>query len=333
MNLSPSHPSPSAEEEAALWAARIDGSTLSASDRAALDAWLAVSPAHRALLTRYCQFSADLEQQLPLIEGIKELSAGTRIARETARPLPWLRRPMMAGAVLTAAAAVAVALWLARPAVQVGNFATPMALRQSVTLADGTQVELNAQTSLHVDIDGTSRRVRLAGGEAFFSVHKDASRPFTVETPAGSVRVTGTRFDVRAETPASLEVTVVEGSVRAHPNHADAPLSLHAGDRLVSSPAGIEVRPLAANDLDDVLAWRHGQIVFNGTPLREALARFARYHGRGIVAGDEVASLPVGGRFSLDDLDGFFAALEEVLPVKVSRNQNGTVQVDRRPAR
>jgi ferric-dicitrate binding protein FerR (iron transport regulator) len=35
----------------------------------------------------------------------------------------------------------------------------------------------------------------------------------------------------------------------------------------------------------------------------------------------------VGGRYSLDDLDGFFAALEQVLPVHVSRNLNGTVQV------
>ena len=76
MNPSP-HPHPAAEEQASLWAARLDGSVLSATDRLALDAWLAEDPAHRSLLSHYCQFSADLEQQLPLIEGIRELSVKT----------------------------------------------------------------------------------------------------------------------------------------------------------------------------------------------------------------------------------------------------------------
>ena len=75
MNTSLSHLDPAAEDQAALWAARLDGSVLSTADRIALDAWLAVSPDHRTLLSRYCQFSADLEQQMPLLEGIKELSA------------------------------------------------------------------------------------------------------------------------------------------------------------------------------------------------------------------------------------------------------------------
>ncbi len=62
-------------------------------------------------------------------------------------------------------------------------------------------------------------------------------------------------------------------------------------------------------------------------PLSEALARFARYHGHGITATPEAANLKVGGRFSLDDLNGFLTTLEEVLPVRVSRGLNGTVQV------
>src|SRR5262245_38043202 len=198
MNASP-RPVDPADEQAALWAARLDGSVLSAAQRTALDTWLAANPAHRTLLSRYCQFSADLEQQLPLLAGIKELSDGTTPARYAAQPQPWLRRPLMAAAMLTAAAAVALVFWVARPRTQFENIATPVAQRSALTLVDGTRVELNAQTSLAIEIDGRGRRVRLASGEAFFAVHKDPSRPFTVETPAGSVRVTGTQFDVRSE--------------------------------------------------------------------------------------------------------------------------------------
>jgi transmembrane sensor len=318
---------PAAEEQASLWAARLDGSVLSAGDQNALGAWLAETPAHRELLSHYCQFSADLEQQLPaLVEaGAVELPVNSTPARSWA----WLKWGFGVGL-----AAVAVMVWVARPRTQSENLASPMAVRQTLTLADGTRVELNAQTSLQIQIDRNGRHVRLASGEAFFAVHKEPARPFIVETPAGSVRVTGTQFDVRAEAAAPLEVTVVEGSVQVRPadpaGRPGATVLLAAGDQLSAGPGGVDVRALSASALDDALAWRQGQIVFTDVPLRTALARFARYHGRGITATSAAAERRVGGRYSLDDLDGFLAALEEVLPVHVTRNLDGTVQVSLR---
>ncbi|MBI2517737.1 MAG: FecR domain-containing protein [Opitutae bacterium] len=335
MNTSHRHLDPAAEEQAALWAARLDGSALSAADRAALDAWLAENPAHRPLLSSYCQFSADLEQQLPLLEGIKDLSAESRKAPKTAQPHPWLRWPTLAGAMLTAAAAVALVFWLGRPARQSTDIASPAAHRQAVTLADGTRVELNARTSLRIEIGGAERRVRLADGEAFFSVSKDKARPFYVETPAGSVRVTGTTFNVRTALPSFLEVTVVEGSVLVRPGEAPgktaSPVALTRGNQLSSDAQGVAVQALSERDLENSLAWRRGQIVFAGVPLHAALAQLARYHGRSITASADVAELRVGGRYSLDDLDGFLAGLEQSFPtVRVTRDPDGSVRVIRR---
>ncbi|MDI1250369.1 MAG: FecR domain-containing protein [Lacunisphaera sp.] len=330
MKTFPAHPDPDTDEQAALWAARLDGSVLSAADRTALDTWLAADASHRPALSAYCQFSADLEQQLPLLEGIKDGPAGIPPALTTAQPRPWLRWPLMAGAALSAAAAVALVIWLGRPATQFEHLATPAAHRSTLTLADGTRVELNAQTSLAVELDGRERRVRLAAGEAFFTVRKDATRPFTVETPAGSVRVTGTQFNVRTDAAVPLEVTVLEGSVQARPTGANgaaaAPLALAAGDQLAAGT----VTHLSVDALNRALAWRAGQCISVDMPLREALARFARYHGRGITATPDAADLLLGGSYSLDDLDGFFSSIEEVLEVKVTRNLNGTVLVSRR---
>ncbi|MBI3885123.1 MAG: FecR domain-containing protein [Opitutae bacterium] len=337
MNHSPPRSADAAaDEQASLWAARLDGSVLSADDRRALDDWLARHPGHRALLSSYCQFSADLEQRLPLLEGIREQSAEIRKKTNSAQPRPRLRWPTMARVALSAAAAVVLVFWLVRPpAPQVESLTTPVAQRQTVTLADGSRVELNAHTSLLVELGAHERRVRLADGEAFFAVTKDAARPFVIETPGGSVRVTGTQFNVRAEADAPLEVTVLEGSVQVRPGATapgrdSAPFALRAGDQLVAGPAGIAVHPLAPAALADALAWRQGQIVFNGAPLREALARFARYHGRGITVTADAAGLPVGGRFSLDDLDGFLAGIEPVLHVHVTRDLSGTVRVSTR---
>jgi transmembrane sensor len=330
--VTPPNPLPNRadDEQAALWAARLDDSALAAADHAALDAWLAGDPARRTLLSQYCQFGADLERQLPSLvaTGAVEMPADSPFRRHR----PWLR--WSAVGTLAAAAAAALMLWIGRPATQSENIATPMAQRQTLTLADGTRVDLNAQTSLRIEIARDERRVRLASGEAFFAVRKDAAWPFLVETPAGSVRVTGTQFSVRSDAAAEFEVTVVEGSVQARPGEADgrsaAPVRLAAGDHLSVGPGGVEVRPLSAAALDAALAWRQGRIVFDGVPLREALARFAHYHGRGITASANAADLRLGGRFSLDDLDGFFSALEEVLPVRVTHNLNGTVQVSLR---
>jgi len=321
-------PHPADDEQAALWAARLDGSALAAADRTALDAWLAGDPGRRELLSRYCQFGADLELQLPaLVEsGAVIMPAGP------ARPGRWLRWGLPAA--LAAAAAAALVFWFGRAPNQSAEVATAMAHRQSLTLVDGTTVDLNAGTTLRIEIARTERRVRLAAGEAFFAVRRDPARPFVVETPAGSVRVTGTRFDVRIEAPEAYEVTVAEGAVQAHPvdaaGRAAAPVSLAAGDWLSAGPQGVEVRPLSPAGLEAALAWRQGQAVFAGVPLRDAVARFARYHGRGITVSPAAAELRIGGRFSLDDLDGFLAALEEVLPVRVTRNLNGTVQVSLR---
>lgn len=266
--------SPEAEEQASLWAARLEGSTLSAQQRLELDAWLEADPLHRALLSSYCQFSADLEQHLPLLEGIRNRTAEIHQAPAPVLSPFWSRWPLWAG--VTLAAAAAVAFLFARPdGTQFENFATPVAQRQALTLADGTHVDLNAHTSMQVELDRTTRRVRLASGQAFFEVTKDPNRPFIVETPAGTVRVTGTAFDVRTE-PGLFEVTVQEGRVQVNPSAASAPAQLAAGDQLTARSTGVDTRNLSPGEISNTLLWRRGQVVFKGVRLDEVLARVSR---------------------------------------------------------
>lgn len=328
MNSATPSPTP-ADELAALWAARLDGSELSAADRRELAIWLDADPVHRSLLSSYCQFSADLEQQLPLLAGARDEVAESRTAAKAVRPFSWLRRPTWAVATLAAAAALAAFLWPTRPQEHFQNLGTAVAARQSFALPDGSQVELNARTAAEVRLTATERRVRLAGGEAFFRVEPDAARPFFVETPAGSVRVIGTEFNVRAESAASLEVTVRTGSVQVRTGSTTDTHELQRGDRLVSEGSAAKISVLDAGQLDDALAWRQGRIVFADTPLREALARFAHYHGRTLAASDRAASRHIGGRYALDDLDGFLAFLGEAegMGLRVSRGTDGSVRV------
>lgn len=320
------------EEQAALWAARLDGDVLEASMRLELDTWLETDPRHRALLSEYCQLSADLETKLTAL-----LSEGRLDSPAIAEPAT-SRRPHLAwwtwsGGLAAIAATVAIVLWSHRPSQQYESMTTPVAERATHELADGSRIELDARTSVRVEINATRRRMQLADGEVFLAVAKDPSRPFVIETTAGSVRVKGTKFDVRSMGNASLHVTVEEGTVQVNPadsiNHT-APVILTAGDQLILEGNNVTRHHLDPQQLADALAWRQGEVVFKGTPLREALACFARHHGIGISADPKVAQMRIGGRYSLDDLNGFFTDLEQTMPVRISRSLSGTYLVSMR---
>lgn len=331
-----------AEDQAALWAARLEGEPLTPARQTELGYWLEQHPLHRDLLSRYCQFSAELEQSLPVLaaEGTLLMPEASTTPAATSRRAWLRRRNVFAAVTLAAAAAVAIMVWPAETRLlEPLRLATTVAQRQTITLPDGTTVELNAHTSLAVESSASERRVRLASGQAFFTVAHDTAHPFIVETPAGAVRVTGTAFDVRAEAAHELEVTVLQGSVQVSVGgneHSPAlsPVALEPGDRLsASSSHDVQRSHLSTADLDHALAWRQGMAVFTGTPLRDALARFARYHGRGITATTEAGDVRVAGRYSLDDLDGFLSSIEAVHPVQVQSDLSGTITVAFRPTR
>lgn len=90
---------------------------------------------------------------------------------------------------------------------------TQVANRQTLALSDGSFADLNAQTQLRTDFRYGRRIVRLSTGEAFFTIVKDLENPFLVETPAGIIRVTGTRFNVRLLEGEQIEVTLLDGAV------------------------------------------------------------------------------------------------------------------------
>jgi transmembrane sensor len=303
------------EEEASLWAARLRGRGMSEQDHAALAAWLEADPDHRWVLGRYRELSGQLDVQLgPVLES-------SVVMRSAARRWRW----RVTGAAMAAASiALAVVVWNSRSP----DFSTKTAERHGATLADGSRVELNAQTSLTVDFRPGERRVRLARGEALFSVAQDFQRPFVVETTAGAVRVTGTVFNVRASRDERVEVTVLEGSVRLRatsPALADERVT--PGQQATMTASRIALRMLSAEAAQDVAAWRLGQAIFNDTPLAEVAERFAAYRTHAITVDPAVADWQIGGRYSLDDLDGLLRTLERLLPVRVHRGADGTVRI------
>jgi len=337
--MNPHSPEPpgTIDELASLWAVRLEGSDLSSTQCAELDEWLVSDPRHRETLSEYCDISAELESLLPQLSAAGTITSDESLDTENASPKPSASRPRplwwIVGASILAAACVPLVLSWAAPAIpSIERVATSIAQRQTVTLSDGSTVDLNAHTSLTFDDTPSSRRVRMGSGQAFFDVTKDLNRPFIVDTPLGSVRVTGTTFDVLTLSADAIAVTVTEGSVEVRLGEnenqaATAPIRLTTHDQLSVRAGELTVRKLSAERTAQEIAWRDGLVVVDAAPLSEVLLRFAHFHGLGISAAKDVAHFTLTGRFKIEDLDGFLLSLETIHPVRVLRDQSGTIRI------
>jgi transmembrane sensor len=114
-------------------------------------------------------------------------------AVEAALPPRWRRAAL---AMAAAALLAAVSVLLLRGGNPGGSYSTGIGELRTVQLADGSTVELNARSTIQVQLTQQERNVTLLDGQAFFRVAKDKQRPFIVRAGDAQVRAVGTEFDV-----------------------------------------------------------------------------------------------------------------------------------------
>lgn len=160
---------------------------------------------------------------------------------------------------------------------------TPRSGTYQVQLPDGTNVWLNAASSIRfpTDFTGNERRVEIKG-EAFFSVAKNAEKPFVVSVNDAEITVLGTQFNVMAyQDEKALKTTLVEGSV-VFSNQGSKKVVLKPGQQsLLTKAGGIEV--LDHVDVENVVAWKNGFFDFNGDNIESVTRQFARWYDVEIV--------------------------------------------------
>jgi transmembrane sensor len=137
-------------------------------------------------------------------------SAPLQRPERTPRPR---RRSLAAAMGCALALTIAGAFWW--QAVRFPTYATSTGERLSITLSDGSTVELNARSRLRVQFSKKERNVELLEGQALFQVAKEKTRPFIVSSVNARVRAVGTQFDVYRRTNGTT-VTVLEGRVAVY---------------------------------------------------------------------------------------------------------------------
>lgn len=146
-----------------------------------------------------------------------------------------------------------------------GTLIVPRKLDYKILLKDGTEVWLNAETSLRFPYTFTAntRDVYLEG-EAWFKVAKDPAKPFIVHTPQTTIQVLGTSFNVNTYVPGSVFTSLVEGSVVTSNGHQT--LKLTPGYRAAFKDGKFVTEPF---DPNETLSWMEGVSYFHDAKLSD----------------------------------------------------------------
>jgi transmembrane sensor len=319
--------------QAAAWVARLGGD-VDGEDGVEFDAWLEAAPGNRAAFNRAVllvqEFDARagdvlaeldaFERQTPARPPAARRVHGTRGGRRSA-PMRWFAP--IGGVAVAAGLALAVMPSLMAPA-KVTAYTTGKGQHHHVTLADGSTIDLDAETKLRVSMSRTERRVILSDGQAIFDVAHDEKRPFVVEAGQRLVRDVGTQFDVR-QRPDQLTVTVARGRVEVESSATAAPgkgVLLGPGQRLTLDNAG--VGRLSVVDPQETFSWRAGRLVYRAQPLADVVADLNRqFVEQTEIADPELGKLPITGVIVLDNPRAVVARLSLMLPVKAVPSDKG----------
>jgi len=213
-----------------------------------------------------------------------------RLAAPRAAPRSWSRTLWAVAAVLVGA----VGLIQSRSRPQATSttaavtYNTAVGASQSVTLADGSQVMLDAGSRLVVSANyGQKQREVELQGAGRFTVKHDEANPFVVRVGSAIVRDLGTMFTVKSVNNAVM-VTVTEGAVTLSDSAGSRrgqAVDLRAGDRGRLLANGLVVSERGTVTPDEA-AWVVGKLVYRDAPLAEVQADLRRWYGVELVVAD-----------------------------------------------
>ncbi|WP_175650150.1 FecR family protein [Pseudomonas sp. Marseille-P9899] len=237
-------------------------------------------------------------------------------------PAPRKKRLKTTHVGLLSLALLAAVAWL-DPAYHSEHYLTQVGQRQTLQLADGSQVVLDSASELDVSWHLLSRRSELRRGQALFEVSPRVYRPFLVDAGPAQVRVVGTRFNV-SRYDSDVRVTVAEGRVAVRAGEASS--LLEPGQQVRVHEGRLE--PVAQVDAHEVGAWRNGQLIFESTPLTEVIGVIQRYHPQPIrLTGAGLDNLPVSGVFDSAHVERLLTLLPVILPLTVNTAADGSVLI------
>jgi transmembrane sensor len=312
------------QARAAAWIEERESEDWSGARQVEFDAWIADSPAHLVAFLRAETVwkHADRLRALSGSGPMRPNATGTSTRKAT------FLKIAAAFAVVSLAGAGAFAL-LQGPKAQI--YSTTIGGRETLTLDDGSQIELNTNTTVRVAYEGNQRNVWLDKGEAYFNVVHNAARPFTVTLGDRRVTDLGTKFFIRRDND-RIRVALVEGKARFDATPDPAPSQqtvLTPGDIVTATAEKVSLAREQPNSLSNQLGWRRGMLVFDHATLAQVASEYNRYNRtKLVIASAQAQNLTISGTLPATDLGAFTRLATKFFNLRVEQRE-GEIVVSR----
>lgn len=187
---------------------------------------------------------------------------------------------------------------------------------KTYALQDGSEITLYPHSCISYnknDMNKSHRSVNLKG-KAYFVIHHDSKRPFTVYGDIGMVKVLGTVFQVD-ELKRDLSVLyVVSGKVDFSSRQNNKGVLLTKGMKAELMCGNHKPQIVSSGNINQT-AWATGIFKFHNTPINEALGDLSEYYHVNLVAVDSSES--ISGEFEATSLNEVKDILESTLNIRI----------------
>jgi transmembrane sensor len=328
------------DTEAAEWLLRLHQRRLTLEETLAWQQWLAQDPRHertfRELEELWHKFGSMPTPALVSSEALRadtydgSVSVSAWQTQPRAHPVRSSRRWALAAMFVLGLSCIlggGVLTHLVGHHERDRTFETAIGQNASVTLADGSTVQMGGDTRLIVVLRPQFRQIDLLQGEACFQVAKDRARPFRVRAGAATVTAVGTEFNVRRSDD-RVVVSVLEGRVLVQPMAAVIPISWIPSSRTRGPAAPVAAGQMSTidgrgmestqtiSDSSSAVSWEHGRMAFEAEPLRYVVQDVNRYAQRPIVIADaRLSELRITGTVTEANVVGWVRSLEAAFDI------------------
>jgi len=162
--------------------------------------------------------------------------------------------------------------------VRYNTLTTQKGQQYPLTLSDGTEIFLDASTSIRfpVAFTGNDREVTI-NGRAYFHVAENKAMPFYVIKGDRKVRVYGTQFNVSAyDNEKDIKVTLVQGSVQV--SNGKKATMITPGQQAVLSIGNEDIKVIEHADVEQAIAWKNGIISMHHADMSDILKEIERWY-------------------------------------------------------
>ncbi len=202
----------------------------------------------------------------------------------------------------------------------------PAGQRAQITLQDGTEVWLNAQSTLRYPSHfSKKRRTVEITGEAFFDVAKDKKRPFTVSTQHIDMEVLGTQFNVYSYSGADyIQTDLIEGSLKITGKGENNAILLKPNEKMVYKNNLMTISPIS--DPEHIL-WKDGIYSFQNARLIDIIEKLQLYYDVKIIIEDpDIFNTRYTGKFrQRDGIDEILRIIQKIQPFKIEKDRDNNI--------